>query len=294
MLKTLNQIKAEFETIANDHRQINNYWFGSFLSAMKRKDDDGRRLYKYLIVTPTNVSHSPTYTSTTLLISVADRLLKGYEDQDDIHSDAIQILNDIYTTFFSERWQQFVDVDSDGSTTLFIDKSLDAVAGASMSVNLKIFSENNACAIPYENNSPINPTPTVINVSNSNDSYDVDTSINLSLPDITFTDSDGVETSVPSMENLICTPSTTDIDLRFNFDITEDTTDTQTITTFEAGIYTSISDDGASGTITLSINGGGFVSFASLNPLTLVNTDTIAIKRTTTTGTGYAQITGTY
>ena len=46
-----------------------------------------------------------------------------------------------------------------------------------------------------------------INVSNSNDTYVVDTLVDLELPDITVTDSDGTVASVPSMENVVCTPS---------------------------------------------------------------------------------------
>ena len=46
-----------------------------------------------------------------------------------------------------------------------------------------------------------------INVSNSNDTYIVDTLVNLELPDITVTDSDGTVATVPSMENVVCTPS---------------------------------------------------------------------------------------
>ncbi|MCP4354339.1 MAG: DUF3168 domain-containing protein [Proteobacteria bacterium] len=44
-----------------------------------------------------------------------------------------------------------------------------------------------------------------LNVSNSNDSYNVDITENLELPDITFTDSDGVAAIVPSMENITAT-----------------------------------------------------------------------------------------
>ena len=46
-----------------------------------------------------------------------------------------------------------------------------------------------------------------INVSNSNDTYVVDTLVDLELPDITVTDSDGTVATVPSMENVVCTPS---------------------------------------------------------------------------------------
>ena len=85
-----------------------------------------------------------------------------------------------------------------------------------------------------------------------------------------------------------------DIFLKFHWDLGDDTTDTATIDADSAGVYTSISEDGASGTITVSVNGGGFVAFATLNPLTLIATDTIAFFRTTTTGAGFAKLTGTF
>ena len=46
----------------------------------------------------------------------------------------------------------------------------------------------------------------LINISNSNDSYSVDTLVNLELPNIDFTDSNGITTSVASMENIEATP----------------------------------------------------------------------------------------
>ena len=133
-----------------------------------------------------------------------------------------------------------------------------------------------------------------VRVSNSNDSYDVTTGVDLELPNIQFTQTDGSPTSVPSMENLVCNPSATDIELKFNWEASADTTDTEIIDAFSAGIYTSIADDGSSGTITLSINGGGFVLFASLNPLTLVATDTVAAFRTDDTSAGSTTLTGTF
>ncbi len=158
MLKTLNQINDEFQLIAENHRQINNYYWGDFLSAMKREDENGRRLYKYLVVTPTSTAHSMDSTSLSLLITVCDKQLKNNDDRDDIHSDCVQILNDIFTTFLEDRWQEFCDV-STASTNLFIEKSLDAVAGAVMNVTLQIYSEDNACAIPYINPIPLEPNP---------------------------------------------------------------------------------------------------------------------------------------
>jgi hypothetical protein len=71
-----------------------------------------------------------------------------------------------------------------------------------------------------------------------------------------------------------------------------DTMETLTIDTESAGTFTSIADDGGSGSITLSKNGGSFAAFSS--PLTLANTDTLVVKRTTTTSAGFFKLTGTY
>lgn len=83
-----------------------------------------------------------------------------------------------------------------------------------------------------------------------------------------------------------------DLQLKFYFQSGNDVSATETIDADSAGTLTAISDDGGSGTITISINGGAFGAFS--NPTTLVATDTIQVKRTTTTSAGWVKITGTY
>jgi hypothetical protein len=65
-----------------------------------------------------------------------------------------------------------------------------------------------------------------------------------------------------------------------------------TIDADNAGTYTSITDDGSSGSITLSKNGGAFGAFS--NPLVLAVADTLDVKRTISTGVGFFKIVGTY
>ena len=65
-----------------------------------------------------------------------------------------------------------------------------------------------------------------------------------------------------------------------------------TITARNSGTYTSVTDDGASGTLTFNKNGAGFVAFAS--PLILAVGDTIDVTRTVSTGAGYYILTGTF
>lgn len=87
------------------------------------------------------------------------------------------------------------------------------------------------------------------------------------------------------------------ISARFNIgddiaDIGENVSGTIQITVKESGTYTSVSDDGGSGTITFNHNLAGYVAFAS--PMVLAVGDTLAIKRTTKTGYGWVLMTGTF
>lgn len=81
------------------------------------------------------------------------------------------------------------------------------------------------------------------------------------------------------------------VELYFAFEAGDDTSALAT----NAGTtwtLTAISNDGSSGTITVSDNGAAYAAF--VNPTTTANGETIQVKRTTTTGTGWVLITGTY
>jgi hypothetical protein len=57
------------------------------------------------------------------------------------------------------------------------------------------------------------------------------------------------------------------------------------------GSYTLATNDGASGTITFSLDGVSYAAF--LSPLVLASSDTLYIKRTISTGDGWVKLTGT-
>jgi hypothetical protein len=65
-----------------------------------------------------------------------------------------------------------------------------------------------------------------------------------------------------------------------------------TITARNSGTYTSVADDGASGTLTFNKNSAGFVAFSS--PLVLQTGDTLDVQRTVTSADGYYILTGTF
>jgi len=108
--------------------------------------------------------------------------------------------------------------------------------------------------------------------------------VNPVTPDDVSVVGDTVTVEVPS--------GAKDIFIKGLFKASSDTMETLTIDADSAGTYTSISDDGSSGSITLSKNGGAFAAFSS--PLALVATDTLDVKRTVDTAAGFFKLTGTY
>jgi hypothetical protein len=104
---------------------------------------------------------------------------------------------------------------------------------------------------------------------------------------------DGTGTQVGSKVGSEWIVPTNDKTLIFEFNFQISTTDiTATVTADMAGTFTATTNDGSSGTITFSKNGGSFVAFSS--PLVLATSDTLAVKRTTSTALGWVKINGTY
>lgn len=76
------------------------------------------------------------------------------------------------------------------------------------------------------------------------------------------------------------------------FDVTINYMPSLTIDADTAGTYESLTSDGASGTFTIDLNGGGDVAFSF--PLVLSIGDTIIVKRSISVADGWFKITGTY
>jgi len=196
------------------------------------------------------------YNSDSVLFTIdIDITIKGIEDCKELSCEP--------TTF--KECEPATILDSDGVTTFKVESG-----------------ENGDCTLC-----------TAINISNSNNSYDVETLVDLELPNITFTDSDGTPTSVPSMEDLVCTLADTDLILKLWFDIGDDIS-TINIDSDSAGILTSMIDDGSSGILTVSYDGSPYADFSTYNPLTVVDTKVLQIKRTVTTALGYGKFSGNY
>ncbi len=147
MEKTLNQLMRELETIATEHRQINEFFQGDFLDAVSRDAVQ----YPLMVVTLQPGSMSARSVNVSLIITICDKYdLQEYRQINEIHSDCLSICNDMRITFQQDRWTEFMDVNGDIQTQPFINRGPDVTAGWTMVVNASIFDDGNWCAIPYD------------------------------------------------------------------------------------------------------------------------------------------------
>lgn len=129
--------------------------------------------------------------------------------------------------------------------------------------------------------------------SDSSFTHDIASGDTYTAPDITLTEVDSSTTTYPANKNISCDASLCPKTVELYFAFTA-STDTSALATNGGTTWTltAISDDGSSGTITVSVNGGAYAAFS--NPTTITNAQTIQVKRTTTTAAGWVLITGTY
>ena len=92
------------------------------------------------------------FVDVNLNIVICDKYNEGdFRMIDEVHSNCLSICHDIFVTFQQTHLEQYIDINGDVSTTPFINRGQDVTAGWSMDMSLRIFSDENQCAIPYDN-----------------------------------------------------------------------------------------------------------------------------------------------
>lgn len=145
--KSLNQIISLFQEVAEKHKQINSFYFGSFLSAMKEENIT----YPILVVDALSVGIDRNQLNLNLIISVADKVFKDHDNMNEVQSDTLQIVNDITMTLESDKWKAFSNVSGTSQASRFIERGLDEVTGWAMNLGLQITSKKDLCQIPFDN-----------------------------------------------------------------------------------------------------------------------------------------------
>jgi hypothetical protein len=145
--RSLNQVISLFNEIGEKHKQINHFYFGSFLSAMKEENV----IYPLLVVDVTSASINENSLNLSLIVSVCDKVDKAHKNMNEVQSDTLEIVNDIVMTLQSDKWKSFSNLSGTQNAQRFVDRSLDEVTGWTTNINLNISSKKNLCAIPFDN-----------------------------------------------------------------------------------------------------------------------------------------------
>ena len=114
------------------------------------------------------------------------------------------------------------------------------------------------------------------------------TSANITAPDgtVTVRNLNGTALGSPSVKSNGTANYTAPIPMKMGWGAGDADTLEWTVTDAEAGTYNSYTQDGGSGTITYSKNGGSYTALSGT--ITLAVGNTIKVRRTTTTNAGYS------
>lgn len=210
MEMTINQLAKEFEIIAQEHKQINGFFFGEFFQAFAQEEPV---TYPLLVVSLLPGSMSEKTVNVNCVITICDKYITDSpRSLQEVHSDCLQTLRDIDITLRQERFEDLT-LSTQNTTEPFVERQADIVAGWSMTVQMNIFDLQDWCAIPYYNYDFENgqgayvPECEPVIVQNSNETYieQVAAGQTLILPDtdvIVFIDGEEQQTQqIPTLDN---------------------------------------------------------------------------------------------
>jgi hypothetical protein len=154
-LKTANQIKSEFETLASGHFQIH-----SFLYAQEFEQQAYENLiYPLMLVYPLGGNLSGTTYSRNYRVIIADRVLKSEGNELEVESDTQLIALDVLAYWMKLGQNERFSITSSNTITPFWEKWGDEVTGHFVDIGIEEFYDFNSCAIPLSGSipSPTNP-----------------------------------------------------------------------------------------------------------------------------------------
>lgn len=147
MERTINQVKKDLNEIGTKHKQINSFFFGSFVDAINQD----AVTYPLMNCTVQPGTFGEDFVNINVQVTICDKYNESdFRQIDEVHSDMLSILRDIYITFKQERFEVYLDIDGDPSTSPFLNKGSDLTAGWSMDLRLQIYDNNDWCSIPSD------------------------------------------------------------------------------------------------------------------------------------------------
>lgn len=176
---TINNLRVELEAIASAHAQINDFFWGDPLRAIKEREVK----YPLMCAYYTQTDLDERTSGENLVIVISDRVYKDYSNLNDTESDTHSVMRDIYNIMRqSRRWNKIGRVES-ASAPKFIDRWMDEVSGHAMQMRFTLFSNNSICNLPlvgYNYETPLSQQTISVNTGTEILTFPFTTNIDLS------------------------------------------------------------------------------------------------------------------
>ena len=144
-LKLIKKITSDW---FDSHAFVNEVYWGDFIRWYADKEIQ----HSSVVITPIRVTEvTRSKRAIQLQITYADRVFGDFRNLDDVHSDADRVLADFILSASNDKEiRKYLTGLTSGNIEYFTNRTGDLVAGATMSVNINVFSDANNCEIPVD------------------------------------------------------------------------------------------------------------------------------------------------
>jgi hypothetical protein len=154
MIKTINQIKKDFEDYSNAHEQIKTFGYGQEFEQIGNENI----IYPLMWVVPVSANLNDTTLSRVFRVIIADRVRKGEQNEVEVESDTQLICLDTLAYWTRMGENQGFEIGTSVSLTPFWEKWTDEVTGHFIDISIDEFYDYNSCSIPIDGSIPSGAT----------------------------------------------------------------------------------------------------------------------------------------
>lgn len=155
MKTTLRQIDRALQDVAQNHVQVNDYFWGDWTDSYEGRNQS----YPAIVCNVETPANFSKITRITLNIICVDQVARDQSNLKDVESDTLQILHDFFRIMkHSPNWKEFCVVESATPDLKFKDASPEEVAGWRLKMVIKLIESEGLCDIPvgdYDTNKKI-------------------------------------------------------------------------------------------------------------------------------------------
>jgi hypothetical protein len=150
------QILTYFSSIAYHHEQIKSFGFGDLAQCTMDVNTKQEPRYVRMYVVPQQVEFNENHIHYNYAIVIMDKVEDDLSDLQNVMSDTLEIIQDIFTVFWQSYTQQqgnFSEIvvgDWDPDVTPFTERFDSVVAGWTMNIRLSAPFDYNSCNLPIE------------------------------------------------------------------------------------------------------------------------------------------------